>query len=503
MRLLPQKEQLPYALYRAQQVREFDRIAIESLGIPGEDLMQRAGQALFNLARQRYPDTRHWAIFAGPGNNGGDGFVLARLAVQAGIQVDLHLLAEQEKIRGDALIHFNKALQADVVALHGNRLSRQTDLIIDAMLGTGLDRPLNKSLSDLVKLINQHQAPVLAVDIPSGLNADTGRIMGAAVKADASLTFIGLKQGMHTGDGCEYSGQIFFDGLQLPARVYASSLLSARRLDLAKLQQLFQSRPKNSHKNQFGHLLIIGGAPGFQGACMLAGKAALRAGCGLVTIATDPSHAAFLGVQMPELMIHGVSTVDDLEPLIAEANVIAIGPGLGQSAWAKKLFEQVLQTNKPRLIDADGLNLLARNFQTQAGLNNTLLTPHPGEAARLLGCSSQQIQLDRFQALALLQQRYGCHLILKGAGSLIASPNMKVPAVCSAGNPGMATAGMGDVLTGIAAALIAQGYELDEASEIAVVWHAVAADQAAEKLAEVSLIATDVIDQLAQVIHVG
>ena len=326
---MPENNRLPYALYRAEQVRALDRCAIDGFGIPGAELMERAGRAAFVRACARWPDARRMVVLAGAGNNGGDGYVIARLALEQGWAVQLLTLGDHQQLRGEA------AAAARAFAIAGGRaepfraLPQAVDLIVDALLGTGLERPVAGDWAAAIEQINASRAPVLAVDIPSGLHADSGRVLGCAVRADLTVSFIGLKQGMFTARGPDHCGEIQFDALQVPAAIYAGQILAARRLDWRKEQELVPRRRPAAHKGDCGHVLVVGGAPGLSGAPRLAGEAALRTGAGLVTIATHTSHAALLNLTRPELMVHAVADAAALAAIAQRADVIAIGPGLG------------------------------------------------------------------------------------------------------------------------------------------------------------------------------
>ena len=476
---------LPVTLYRTAQVRELDRIAIQDLGMPGFELMNRAGAAVFQCIVQQWPDARSIAVFCGAGNNAGDGYIIANLALAAGLTVNVYSLADPEKLSGDALTAYQNykgstgPFQADEPIA--------TDVIVDALLGTGLDRPVTGLYALAIQLINQSPAPVVAVDSPSGLNADTGNVMGCAVKADCTVTFIALKQGLFTGQAADYCGEIFYAGLAVPDAVFQAVTPSAVRV----LNTPMPRRDRCTHKGNYGHVLIIGGDCGYSGAARLAGEAALRVGAGLVSIATRPEHAGFMNLTRPELMCHGVTTAGQLAVLLKKASVVVIGPGLGQSAWAKELFLAAISAQKPLIIDADGLNLLA---QAPASNPNWILTPHPGEAARLLQCSNAKIQQDRYAAVAAIQAKYDGIAVLKGAGTLIAS-NDDI-AVSTTGNPGMASGGMGDVLAGVIAGLLAQGLSPKDAAQQGVYHHGRAADLAAEKDGERGLLASDLMPYL-------
>ena len=503
-RLMPENNRLPYALYRAEQVRALDRCAIDTFGIRGADLMERAGRAAFVRSCARWPAARRMVVLAGAGNNGGDGYVIARLALEQGWSVQLLTLGDHQRLRGEA------ATAARAFALAGGHaepfrtLPQAVDVIVDALLGTGLERPVADDWAAAIEQINASRAAVLAVDIPSGLHADSGRVLGGAVRADLTVSFIGLKRGMFTARGPDHCGEIQFDALQIPAAVYAGQILAARRLDWLKERELVPRRRPAAHKGDCGHVLVVGGAPGLSGAVRLAGEAALRTGAGLVSVATHPSHAALLNLTRPELMVHAVADAAALAALAQRADVIAVGPGLGQEDWSRALFEQVLMLDKPLVVDADALNLLAAAPARRA---DWVLTPHPGEASRLLGCTTAEVEQDRFAAVEALQQRYDGVVVLKGAGTLIRGPGHRPVGLCSDGNPGMASGGMGDTLTGVIAALLAQrcrlgsrsgpmtGLDIEQAASTGVCLHAAAGDRAA-RYGQVGLLAGDLINAL-------
>ncbi|MCW4246462.1 MAG: NAD(P)H-hydrate epimerase, partial [Candidatus Thiodiazotropha taylori] len=319
MRVMPFTDSLPYALYRADQVRQFDRIAIDEFEIPGEILMERAGVRAFDLLRHRWPEVREILVVCGLGNNGGDGYVLARLALQAGISVRVLQLGDPGKIKGDALLKAEAwmALGQPLEPYQG--LPGKPGLIVDAILGTGLERDLRGDWKSAVEQINQHQAPVFALDIPSGLNSDSGRVMGCAVKAAATISFIGLKQGMFTGNGPDCCGEVAFDALEIPAQIYARQLLACRRMDWSKVSASVSRRERSSHKGSHGHLLVVGGDQGYSGAIRMADEGGARSGAGLVTLATHPDHAPWSNLGRPELMCRGVDADTDLTPLLQQA----------------------------------------------------------------------------------------------------------------------------------------------------------------------------------------
>ncbi len=492
MRAMPTTDQLPYALYTAAQVREFDRIVIEEYGIPGADLMERAGTRACHWMQARWPDLSEVLVVCGVGNNGGDGFVLARHARQGGLRVRVLMLGDAEKLSGDALAMADawRAMGEQIEPYSG--LPGKPGLIVDALLGTGLEREVTGRWAAAIEEMNAHQAPVFALDIPSGLNADSGRVMGSAIRADASLSFIGLKQGMFTGQGPDCCGEIAFDALDVPARVYARQLLACRRIDWRKQSNLIGCRHRSAHKGDFGHLLVIGGAPGYPGAIRLAAEAGARTGAGLVTVATHPGHVTTINVGRPELMCCGVKGAQELAPLIERASVIALGPGLGRDEWGERLYHSASESGLPLVLDADGLFWLSRYPSRR---DDRIITPHPGEAACLLQVSIDEVQADRFAAVQALQAKYGGVALLKGAGTLISDGSSHPPALCSDGNPGMATGGSGDLLTGIIGALLAQGQLQRQAAELGVSLHAAAGDRAARQ-GEIGMLAGDLLLEL-------
>jgi ADP-dependent NAD(P)H-hydrate dehydratase / NAD(P)H-hydrate epimerase len=483
-------EKLPTTLYRTAQVREFDQRAIHDLNIPGIDLMGRAGSAVFQCLRMQWPQAKSIAVFCGSGNNAGDGYVVAHSALKAGLSVIVYSLVNLEKLTGDALIAYQcyRKAKGVVIPFQCKSLSG-TDVIVDALLGSGLDRAVTGVYAQAINVINQASARVIAVDNPSGLNTDTGTVMGCAVKADTTVTFIALKQGLFTGQSADYCGDIVYASLDLPDAVFKDVAPSAMRV----VKSVLLPRERCAHKGHYGHVLIIGGDHGYSGAARLAGEAALRVGAGLVSIATRLESAGLMNINRPELMCHGVTSAEQLAVLLDKASVVVLGPGLGQTAWAKALFLQTLAVKKPLIVDADGLNLLAQFPQTNP---NWILTPHPGEAARLLSCSTTVIQEDRFSAALALQVKYQGVVVLKGAGTLICSE--EECAVSISGNPGMASGGMGDVLAGVIAGLVAQGLFLKNAAQQGVYGHGQAADLAVEQKGERGLLASDLMPYLQQ-----
>ena len=488
---------LPTEIYTVAAVRQIDRHAIDSAGIPGYTLMCRAGEAALGVIRQHYPDARRYQVICGPGNNGGDGYVVARLARAAGIDVSAVAPVDTDALSGDAATACRDFLAAGgTVERWSGALDPAADVLVDALLGSGLQRTVSGDFADVVACINAHGAGVVALDIPSGIHGDTGEALGRAVDAEVTVTFVGLKTGLFAGDGLRHCGQIEFAGLDIPAGCRDRVTARLHRLDDALLASRLPKRHRDVHKGDHGHVLVVGGGTGMPGAALLCGAAALRTGAGRVTVATDPGHAAQIAAARPELMVRGVDDGDALLPILERVDVIAFGPGLGTSAWAESLYVAVLAAEKPAVWDADALNLLVAHG---GRLASRIITPHPGEAARLLEVSAGDVQRDRIAALEQLQMKFGGTVVLKGAGSLVGAAGV-TPLICTAGNPGMAAPGMGDVLTGVIAALLAQGLTGPDAAAVGVQAHAKAGDRAARR-GERGLIASDVIDALRAAVN--
>jgi ADP-dependent NAD(P)H-hydrate dehydratase / NAD(P)H-hydrate epimerase len=485
-------------VYRAAQVREADRRAIQDHGIPAYELMSRAAAAALHALRARWPRAQRIRVVCGAGNNAGDGYVLARLARAAGLDARVLWLRDPGGLRGAAATAHADASAAGVaLAAFEPAALADADLIVDALLGTGLDRPLAAEWAAAVAAIDAAGRPVLALDIPSGLHADTGAVLGCAVRADLTITFIAPKLGLYTGAGPDHVGQIELANLDVPDAVFQALPVAAWHVAAEALPRWLPGpRPRTAHKGRFGHVLVVGGQPGMGGAARLAAEAAARAGAGLVSVATHPQHAATLNSDRPELMCTGVACAEDLRPLLARATVVAVGPGLGQDAWARNLLATLWDADLPLVLDADALNLLARNPLRR---DDWVLTPHPGEAARLLGTTAAAVQADRPAAVAALQSRYGGVVVLKGAGTLI--HDGQVCRLSTVGNPGMASGGMGDVLTGVIAGLRAQGLDPLAAAAAGVLVHGLAGDAVARAGGERGLLAGDLLLDVRRLVN--
>lgn len=485
------------ALYRSEQIRACEQQALHSYQLDEHELMSRAGAEAFFFVQNMFPNLNHIAVFCGSGNNAGDGYVFARLAHEHGLSVVVYQCKSLEELPSAAKNAASKAIDAGVDCQSADEpLDNDVELIVDALLGIGLKGPVHGVIATAINQINSSGLPVVSIDIPSGLNADTGQVESFCVKATATLTFIALKAGMYTLDGPDYCGDIHCKSLQLDPLVAHCTPISFL-LSEATLPLPLNQRKRNSHKGDYGHVLVIGGGPGMPGAVSLTAKAAMRSGAGAVSIATWPEHAKGVLPLVPEAMIWGVKSAKELNPLLDKATVCVIGPGLGESDWAKTLFLAAITSQLPMVIDASALRLLSEHPQID---DNWVLTPHPGEAGSLLACTSKDVQKDRYQSAMDIQQQYGGVVVLKGAGTVIQSAE-KQSFVCPKGNPGMATAGMGDVLSGIIAGICAQGLSLNDAAKLGVWVHAVSGDRIAKRLGEAGILASDLLDILPNILN--
>jgi NAD(P)H-hydrate epimerase len=485
---------LTVALYTAEQARRIDRAAIDHCGIAGFELMRRAADAVFATLRRRWPDARRIVVLAGRGNNGGDALLVGGLALQHGL--DVAAFAAADVPGGDAARARDSFLEA------GGRIARfadadfaDADVIVDGVFGTGLARAVDGEAAAVIGRANESGIAIIAVDIPSGLSSDTGGRLGTAIRADATVSLVAWKRGLFTGDAADCVGARELAPLDVPAAAYAHMAPDTTLLGGADARAL-PPRRGNVNKGTFGHVLAIGGDRGMGGAIRLTGEAALRCGAGLVSVATRGDNVAALIAGRPELMPRAIDDAMALEPMIGRATVVAIGPGLGREEWGRSLWRAALSTELPIVVDADALNLLALDART---LPNAVLTPHPGEAARLLATDTRNVQSDRFAAARELAKRYGAIVVLKGAGTLIAAPDGRL-AACPWGNAGMATGGTGDVLTGVIAALLAQGLSPWDAACAGVALHARAGDLAAGD-APRGLVASDLFAPLRELVN--
>lgn len=491
------------ALYTNEQIRELEQAAIAH-DFSASQLMQTAGEAGFHLLQELWPDAQTVSVCCGAGNNGGDGYVLAVYAKKAGLTVNIVNIGDSGHLSQAAKMAFDSAQSLDIPTMSYSENAvvecfAKADVIVDAIFGSGLSRAIESPYTDFIEAINKSEPPVLALDVPSGIDVDTGRVCGIAVRAEATMTFIGYKRGLFTGDAPGFCGTVYCDDLDIPQSLFADATPSAGVLEWHNLQQLLPRREREAHKGHYGHVLIIGGDYGMGGAVRMASEAAMRVGAGLVTVATRPEHVTVVNCSRPEIMCHKVNSGGDLDGMLARATVVVIGPGLGQGDWSKSLIKRIFETDHPKVLDADALNLLS---EMPSEDDNWVLTPHPGEAARLLGVPCRSVQDDRFQAAIDLQKRYGGVSVLKGVGTIVqGNAKAAIPQVCPAGNPGMATGGMGDVLSGVIGGLLAQGLSLNNAAQTGVLVHAIAADHAAQQGGERGLLATDLMAHLRELVN--
>ncbi len=477
---------IPHSVWSADWLRTAEKQAADYLGLTLYELMQRAGAAAFNLARELYPLTQHWLVVCGHGNNGGDGYVVARLAQAAGIRVTLLAIESDKPLPEEAAYARDAWLDAaGVIHAPEHVWADDIDLVIDGVLGTGLNSAPRDVAAQLIEKCNQHAAPVVALDIPSGLLAETGATPGAVINASHTITFIALKPGLLTGKARDVVGKLHFHALGLEAWLNGQTA-PITRVDSAQLVGWLPPRKPTSHKGTNGRLVIIGGDHGTAGAIRMTGEAALRAGAGLVKVLTRSENIAPLITARPELMVQEL-TSNSLDECLEWADVVVIGPGLGQQEWGKKALQKVENCRKPMLWDADALNLLAINPDKR---QNRVITPHPGEAARLLNCAVSQIESDRLLSADRLVKRYGGIVVLKGAGTVVASQNGECSLI-DVGNAGMGSGGMGDVLSGIIGALLAQKLTSYDAACAGCVVHGAAADVLAQRFGTRGMLASD------------
>ena len=504
-----------YYCYSSEAVHNIDYLMVEQGFVDSSyELMNRAAQALLDFISRNYLKISHITIVCGAGNNAGDGYVLARLAKmqekEPRLKVHLISIIDPENLSGDAHQGYQDWLECGgTIASMDEAHFPATDLIIDALIGTGLNRALEDEWYDAVAAINASPKPVLAIDIPSGLNADTGATHGIAVKADHTLTFIAQKMGMYTAQARYYCGEIHFASLGVADTLYNQIEHSAILMDWNNIADKLPCRSPVSHKGDHGHLLIIGGDYGMAGACRIAGEAALRAGAGLVSIATRKENINAVNSARPELMVHGIETAKELEPLLKKASAIAIGPGLGTDQWGMELLDKIIKILKHQpeadgkqiacVIDADALNIMAQHNLVVHN-PDIIYTPHFGEASRLLKHTSERpsMETNRFEMIRALREKYYGTFILKGAGTLI---NLSDEiSICPYGNEGMASAGMGDCLTGIIGALLAQKLSTPDAAQLGVCLHAKAGDLAALE-GKNGMIVSDLLPKIRQLMN--
>lgn len=487
-------------LYTAEQVREMDR-QIMAEGVPGILLMKRAGRAAFHWLLGAFSDISQLTVYVGAGNNAGDGYIVAALAAARNIPVVIIQVGNESALSGDAKKAWLLARE-EGVEMQAFDAAPTEGVIVDALLGIGVKGDVRGVCLRAIEQINNTNLQVLALDLPSGLCANTGAELGLCVQATMTMTFIAYKRGLFTGRGPTCAGELRCDDLKV-AKAIIEKTSEVEALPLSEMLAWLPMRQKDAHKGDFGHVMIIGGDTGCGGAALMAAEAAARSGAGLVSLATRPEHVGASLTRCPEIMVCGVATGQELEPWLVRPTVLVVGPGLGQSAWGEQMLQLALKTGLPLILDADALNLMAKGKLLPRNNHrpNWLLTPHPGEAARLVKTSVVDIQRDRFAAVKQLQANFGGAVILKGVGSLVAGSQGAPINLIQAGNPGMASGGMGDVLSGLLGALVAQGLTVTQAANLGASLHATAADMAVEEMGQQSLLATDLLPFIGELLR--
>ncbi len=500
----------------SNEMREIDSKTISEYGISGTVLMERAGLAISKKIQEMF-NQKKVLVFAGSGNNGGDGMVVARILRSEGSDVKVILTADPQKIKGDALIQYQSAIKFNIPFYDSayflkntiEFLSRDT-IIVDAILGTGLSKEIKGELAKIIEIINMSKLPVISIDIPSGISSDTGQILGTSIKADYTVTFGLPKRGHFLYPGAEYTGKLFIENIGFPENLLESDSLNTELIEKDTICKLIPERKKYSHKGNYGHVFLIAGSQGKTGAAFMAAKACLRSGAGLVTIGIPERLSDIFQQRVTEEMT--LLLPDNGEGRLSEkaldnimdfaqknAEVIAIGPGMGVNNATKKIIRALITESKiPLIIDADGLNSISDPKAVFKNANTEIiLTPHPGEMSRLINLSVAEIERDRINKSITFASENRVRLVLKGVPTIIASPDRKAY-INTTGNPGMATAGAGDVLTGMISGFVAQKLSTLDSCILGVYMHGLAGDITANNKGMHSLIASDIIDSIPE-----
>ncbi|BDX04656.1 NAD(P)H-hydrate dehydratase [Planctobacterium marinum] len=496
-----QRESLAHNIYTADQVRLVEPRAAELAGVAMYQLMENAGRAVFSLLTATYPEAQRIIVLAGHGNNGGDAYVVARLAIEAGLHCALCELGNPDKLSADASLARTKWLAAQGAQLDIGKLQLSDfDVCVDGMLGTGVSGVVRAPYADVIARLNDQTIPVVSIDIPSGMHADTGVANGIAVQANHTCTFIGIKSGLKTGQGKQLCGQLHFDDLGVGKEFQRLAQQIAKVVDFRNMPA-FPGRKINSHKGMMGKLLCIGGNEQYGGAIRLTAEAALRTGTGLVKVFCHEASRQTVNNTRPEIMVE--TRTEQLQQTLGWSDAIVIGPGLGQDSWSIKVLEAALshclEQHKHLVIDADALNLIAEHQRLVIPQNLAIITPHSGEAARLLKVTATEVESDRYKAATRLTQTFKTVSVLKGPGTLITSQGNTW--VCENGNPGMATGGMGDVLSGVLGALLSKGISNRLSALYGVCLHSHAADIAAQENGEIGLLASDLFPYIRKLVN--
>jgi hydroxyethylthiazole kinase-like uncharacterized protein yjeF len=510
----------------AEEMQELDRKSIEAYRIPGIVLMENAGRGAAEVISDTFPDIRNKkiAIIAGKGNNGGDGFVIARYLLNQGTSVRVYLLTDPKGLRGDAETNFNifHRMKGEVISVPSSkdyikvkRDIEKFDILIDGIFGTGLDAEVRGYYREVIDHLNTIQRPMVAIDIPSGLDADTGKPLGAAIRASLTITFGLPKIGHLIPPGIDYVGKVRVIDIGIPRRLVEEERIPTYLLEKEDIQRwLSIPRNPNTHKGDYGHLLVIAGSVGKTGAAAMACQAALRMGAGLVTLAVPKSLNAIMEMKLTEVMTEplpetakqtlSLRAFGTLIRLCENKKAVIIGPGLGTFKETQSLVLKLIRTlDLPIILDADGLTALATQPKTLPVKNGSfILTPHPGEMARLTRSQIKEVLEDRVGLSRNFSQSQHVYLVLKGHPTLITTPKGEV-FINPTGNPGMASGGTGDVLAGMIGGLVCQGFDILPSLQMAVYIHGMAGDEVAQEIGEKSLIATDMIEKIPNLLKGG
>ncbi len=503
----------------AEEMQELDRKAIETYRIPGMILMENAGRGAAEVISHTFPDIhkKKIAIISGKGNNGGDGFVIARYLLNQGVSVRVYLLADPKGLRGDAETNFNifQRMKGEVISVPSSkdyvRVKKDLekfDILVDGIFGTGLDAEVRGYYREVIDHLNTLQRPIVAIDIPSGLDADTGKPLGTAIRAFLTITFGLPKVGHLLPPGIDYVGEVRVIDIGLPKRLVEDEKIPTHLLEEKEIKG-WLSIPRNpdTHKGDYGHLLVIAGSVGKTGAAAMACQAALRMGAGLVTLAIPKSLNGIMEMKLTEVMTEplpetpkqtlSLRAFSAIVRLCENKKAVIIGPGLGTFKETQSLVLKLIKAlDVPIILDADGLTALATQPKTLPIASRSLiLTPHPGEMARLMRSQVKEVLEDRIGRSRNFSQSHHVHLVLKGHPTLISTPKGEV-FINPTGNPGMASGGTGDVLTGMIGGLVCQGFDILPSLQIAVYLHGLAGDEGVQEKGEKSLIATDIIEKI-------
>ncbi len=496
----------------SDQMRKMDQKAIESFGIPGVILMENAGRAIADLIRQNFDLYTHILIFCGKGNNGGDGFVVARYLSNADYPVTIYLAADKSDLKGDALLNYKIVEKLDIPILFIKSVDDlpeiyEDEVIVDGLLGTGISGDVKGLYSDVIDWINESGLPVVSVDCPSGLNCDKGSVGSVCIQADFTVTMGEIKQGLLLPPGSQYVGELSVADIGFPAILSSSESYNTYILDRESIASLLPERPQQGHKGDFGKVFLLAGSKGLTGAAALASLASLRSGAGLSVLGIPESLNHILEDKLTEVMTKPLPDTEDgslslnaqneINDFLSWADVLAIGPGLSLHPETSELVRALIPNLKhPTVLDADGINAFQGHVDIlKSGSFSGVLTPHPGELSGIINHSIEAILENRIDIVRETSQKFGCVLVLKGAPTIIGTPEGNIY-INTTGNSGMGTAGSGDVLTGMIAGLLAQGLPVNDAALCGVYVHGLAGDIAAEVVGERSMIASDLIDSL-------